>query len=117
MRNVKEADFKLRLVKCEHARWALARIRLFAFSSTNISTSISHLGGVGIAQSAATAMEYRLDAREPRARTELEWVRYIVHSLGYSLPLVSYAFEAHLRETGILHTPISTPHSLGLSFP
>ena len=49
---------------------------------------------------AASSLEYRLEARELKSRTELEWARHVVDALGYSTVLVTYAFEAQLKDTG-----------------
>ena len=56
-------------------------------------------GGINVS-STSSAVEFRTEAREVKARAELEGYRVIVDELGFSPVLVNYAVECKLRETG-----------------
>lgn len=46
-------------------------------------------------------MEYRLENRELKARTELPVFRSLIDELRFDEDLVNYANESYLRETGV----------------
>ncbi len=47
-------------------------------------------------------VEWRVEAREIKARTELDSYRAVVDQLGFSPVLVNYAIECQLKEKGRL---------------
>ena len=54
----------------------------------------------GLSHVLISAVEYRVEPREMKARTELECIRIIWDTLNYPFPLINYAIECRLKELG-----------------
>ena len=72
--------------------------------NTQVKTApkLNHMGLVaGGMNVVATAVEYRVEAREMKARIELDTTRTLIEKMHYSPSLLSYAIESRLKLNGM----------------
>ncbi len=75
---------------------------VWEYSANKFFGTLQMFSGGVLLSSASSAVEYRVEAREMKARAELESYRAAVDLLGFSPVLVNYAIESQLKEIGIL---------------